>query len=151
LFIILITLAASLYVTVLLLHNLGFPKITDFYILSFHECFYYSRNILSFILTTLLGLGIIKLVFNCKNFKDFFYNLGMLLLALFNLGFFAMIFFIILSGFIIPVLGVILFLFDLDLGILKMNNNQSNHQYYRPILPKPNPGGPNPGPNNPDL
>ncbi len=75
----------------------------------------------------------------------------MLLLALFNLGFFAMIFFIILSGFIIPVLGVILFLFDLDLGILKMNNNQSNHQYYRPILPKPNPGGPNPGPNNPDL
>lgn len=149
LFIISITLAGSLYITVWLLHNIGYSKITDFYILSFHECFDYSRNILSFIITTLLGIGITKLVFNCKNFKDFFYNFGIFLLALFNLAFFAMIFFIILSGFIIPVLGLILFLFDLDLGILKMNNNESNHQSNRPIQSNPNPE-PNPGPNNPD-
>jgi hypothetical protein len=82
----------ALYITGLILPN---SKIIGLECLSFYECFNFSEETLGYIFIFLLTIGIINLVFNCQNFKDFLYKLGLLLLALFNLGFFAMMFSII--------------------------------------------------------
>lgn len=61
-------------------------------------------------------------------------NLGLLLLALLNLAFFAMIYAMIFGGLVLPVLGLILNIFDLDVGLLKMDSSAAN------MNPQPNQG-----------
>jgi len=98
----------------------------NFYFISYNQALNYSKNILSYILLFVFGFGIINLVLSSTNFKEFLCNFGLLLLALFSLALISKIYTIILDNFFLTVLGVIFNLIDLDLGFLKMDQNQSN-------------------------
>jgi hypothetical protein len=79
-------------------------------------------------------------VLNSNNLKEFLMNLGLLLLSLLNLAFFSMIFAMIFGGLVLPVLGagVILNIFDLDGGILKMDPSEPNMNPQPNQNPEPN-------------
>jgi len=113
--------------------------VRNFEVLSLDLALNYSKYILSHILLFILATVIIKLVLNSNSFKELLRNLGLLLLALFNLAFFSMIYTVILGDLVLPVLSVTLNLFDLDLGILKMDKNQPSPDPQPNHNPQPDP------------
>jgi hypothetical protein len=106
----------------------------DLYNLSLYKSLNYSNTIISYILSFIFAAVILKLILNSQNLNEFLMNLGLLLLALLNLAFFAMIYAMIFGGLVLPVLGLILNIFDLDVGLLKMDSSAAN------MNPQPNQG-----------